>query len=206
MTARNGDTASRSPAPRNTAPQTTAPSDAEQPQTEQAPTPNTGELTQSRRLGQGIHAFSNMISGFYYGRTEVPFGVSLPEWRVLRCVMLAPGTSQNAVAQVEGLNVMNVSRAVAGLRRKKLITAEPDPDDRRKTKLQATDIGEEVGADIARREQLVYDAVFAVLSPAEMNQFENMLERVNEGLRSNELPQPTRPSRDWAETLRAQAE
>lgn len=160
------------------------------------------EMTQARRLGQAMHAFSNMISGFYYGRTEVPFGVSLPEWRVLRSVLLAPGTSQNSVAQIEGLNVMNVSRAVAGLRRKGLITAEPDPNDRRKTRLQATKLGQEIGVDIARREQLVYDSVFAVLTPAEMNQFEDILGRINAGLRTSELPQPTRPSRDWAETLR----
>ena len=149
-----------------------------------------------------MHAFSNMISGFYYGRTEVPFGVSLPEWRVLRSVLLSPGTSQNAIAQVEGLNVMNVSRAVAGLRRKELVTTEPDPEDRRKTKLQATELGQAIGADIARREQLVYDSVFAVLTPAEMDQFEDMLTRVTTGLRTRELPQPTKPSRDWAETLR----
>ena len=165
-----------------------------------------GEMTQSRRLGQGMHAFSNMISGYYYGRTEVPFGISLPEWRVLRSVLLSPGTSQNAIAQIEGLNVMNVSRAVAGLRRKNLISAEPDTNDRRKTKLQATKLGQEIGVDIARREQLVYDSVFAVLTPAELDQFEDMLARVNSGLRTSELPQPTRPSRDWAETLRAKSD
>lgn len=158
-------------------------------------------LSRERTLGQRIHAFSNMMSGHYFGRSELVFGVSLPEWRVLRSVLLHPDITQIEIARAEGLNVMNVSRAVAGLRRKTLVDSRPDPADGRRILLQATSLGREIGAEIATREQMVYDTVFAELSSPELQQLDEVLERVNTKLRETELPAPPAPSRDWASIL-----
>ncbi len=160
-------------------------------------------MTVERTVGQRIHAFSNMISGCYFHRTERPFRVSLPEWRVLRSVILTPGIAQGEVATSEGLNVMNVSRAVAGLRRKGLIDVEADPEDRRRTMLSATDTGRELGADIADRERLVYEHVFSVLSQDEVQRLDELLDRVNSSLRTTPLPDPPPASRDWAAVIEA---
>lgn len=159
-------------------------------------------LTAERMLGQRIHAFSNMISGHFYRRTEQPFGVSLPEWRVLRSVLLEPGVSQGEIAIAQGLNVMNVSRAVAGLRKKGLVEAVPDPEDRRRTMLSSTELGREIGSDINARERMVYDHVFAVLDEGEVSQLNQLLDRVNTSLRGGGLPDPPPPSRDWAAVLK----
>ena len=156
------------------------------------------DKTLERIVGQRIHAFSNMISGHYYRRTEQPLGVSLPEWRVLREVILTPGISQGEIALEEGLNVMNVSRAVATLRRKGLIEARQDPDDRRRTMLSPTELGHGVGCDINAREQLVYEHVFSVLSRDEIEQFDDLLDRVVTGMRERDLPEPPPPEKDWA--------
>ncbi|NNC80566.1 MAG: winged helix-turn-helix transcriptional regulator [Acidimicrobiales bacterium] len=164
------------------------------------------EMTVERMLGQRIHAFSNMITGHFYRRTEQPLGVSLPEWRVLRSVLLHPGTSQGEVAGLEGLNVMNVSRAVAGLRRKGLVDVQPDPEDRRRTMLSATEVGEGIGADIATREGMVYEHVFSVLSRDEVEHLDEVLDRVNEALREVALPDPPPASRDWAAVIEENAE
>lgn len=158
-------------------------------------------LSAERALAQRIHAFSNMTSGHYYGRSELVFGVSLPEWRVLRSVLLHPGISQAEIATAEGLNVMNVSRAVAGLRRKTLIEARTDPEDGRRSLLRATPLGDEIGAEIASREQMVYEAVFSVLNDQELEQLDKLLDQVNTALRGVGLPDPPAPSRDWARTL-----
>lgn len=160
-------------------------------------------LSRERTLGQRIHAFSNMMSGHYFGRSELVFGVSLPEWRVLRSVLLHPDITQIEIAKAEGLNVMNVSRAVAGLRRKTLVESRTDPDDGRRILLQATPLGDEIGAEIAEREQLVYDAVFGELNRAEVQQLDELLARVNTELREMELPEPPAPTRDWAGILEA---
>lgn len=155
-------------------------------------------MTIERRVGQQIHAFSNMISGFFYSRTEQPLGITLPEWRVLRSVLLSPGTSQGEVALAEGLNVMNVSRAVGGLKRKGLVDSRPDEDDRRRTLLTATPVGEEMGLEIGQREALIYEHVFSVLAEDEVGELADLLNRVNTALRTTELPDPPPVSRDWA--------
>ncbi len=161
----------------------------------------TAGLSVERTLGQRIHAFSNMTSGNYYGRTELVFGVSLPEWRVLRKVLLQPEVSQVEVAAAEGLNVMNVSRAVSGLRRKTLIEVRADPEDGRRSLLFATTLGEEIGAEIAAREQLVYETVFGALGADEIEELDRYLGIINQRLRDIGLPDAPPPSRDWVAIL-----
>lgn len=163
-------------------------------------------FTIERRLGQRMHAFSNTISGHFYRRTEQPFGISLPEWRVLRSVIVHPGISQAEIAVSEGLNVMNVSRAVAGLRRKQLLEVEADPDDRRRSMLSATETGRAIGADIAVRERTIYEHIFSVLSPDEVEQLDKFLDQVNANLREVDLPTPPAPSQDWAAIIKANLE
>lgn len=158
-------------------------------------------LTAERRAANRIHAFSNMISGIFYGRIEQPLGISLSEWRVLRTILLRPGLSQAEVAADQGLNVMNVNRAVAGLREKRLVTMESDPADRRRTMLWATDLGKELGADMGERETAMYEHVFEVLSPREVQLLDEMMLRVNNSFKTRELPQVLSPSRDWARVL-----
>lgn len=158
-------------------------------------------LNAERSAANRIHAFSNMLSGIFYGRIEQPLGISLPEWRVLRTILLSPGISQAEVASDQGLNVMNVSRAVAGLRDKRLVTVESDPSDRRRTVLLATSFGEDLAADMSERETVMYEHVFNVLSAEEVELLNDMMLRVNDGFKARDLPQPLSPTRDWATEL-----
>ena len=158
-------------------------------------------LTTERRAANRMHAFSNTISGLFHGRTERQIGISLSEWRVLRAMLLRAGVSQAEVAAAEGLNVMSVSRAVAGLRDKGLATVETDPVDRRRTMLCPTDLGEKLGFEMSEREAAIYERVFDVLSDEEVDLLDDMMRRVNEGLTTRELPKPLAPSRDWAREL-----
>jgi DNA-binding MarR family transcriptional regulator len=161
-------------------------------------------VSAERRLGQRVHAFSNMVSASYYQRTEKPFGVALAEWRVLRSTIIAPGISQGEIATAEGLNVMTVSRAVASLRRKGLLEARPDPEDRRRSLLSPTDLGRRVGVDIGAREQTVYEHVFSVLSGDELVLLDELLHRVNTKLREEDLPPPPPASEPWGELIAKQ--
>ncbi len=142
-----------------------------------------------------------MISGHFFRRTEQPFGITLAEWRVLRSVLLEPGVSQGEIALAQGLNVMNVSRAVAGLRKKGLVEALPDPEDRRRTQLTPTDLGRDAGADINARERLVYEYAFSMIDDDEIARVSEILEQVNAAMRERGLPEPPLPSRDWAALL-----
>jgi len=159
------------------------------------------ELQGQRRLGQRMHTFSNMVQSHYYGRTEQPLGIALPEWRVLRATILKPRISQAEVATGEGINVMNVSRAVAGLKRKGLIEVQSDPDDRRRTMLSPTKLGYDLGADIGERETITYEHIFSVLSESEQGVLDELLARVNDHVQNGDLPPAPPPSRDWVTLL-----
>lgn len=164
---------------------------------------STSSLEQSAEsvLAMRIHAFSNMISGHYYGRSELVFGVNLSEWRVLQAVLGDPGTTQVEIATAQGFNVMNVSRAVSGLRRKGLLESRTDPKDARRSLLRATSLGEEIGIEIADRAQIVYESVFSVLDDSEIEVLDELLGRVTTRLRDVELPDVPAPRRDWAAHL-----
>jgi len=155
-------------------------------------------LTVERSLGHNIHIFSNMIQASFYKRTEEPLGITRPEWRVLRSVVFSPGRSQADVAAAEAMNVMNVSRAVAGLRRKRLVDVEPDPADGRRSLLTATALAHELARDMVERERVMYEHLFSVLEPHERDEAERLLSRVNDHIRLSELPPAPPPSRDWA--------
>ena len=159
-------------------------------------------LTPERSAANRLHAFSNMLSGIFYGRIERPLGISLPEWRVLRTILLRPGISQAEVAADQGLNVMNVNRAVGALRDKRLVTVETDTEDRRRTVLCPTKFGEELGADMSERETAMYEHVFDVLSTEEVENLNEMILRVNDAFKTRELPEELAPTRDWASELK----
>lgn len=159
-------------------------------------------VTPQWRLGIQLHAFSNMVSSTFYQRTEVPFGISLPEWRVLQEVIASPGASQGEVAAAHGLNVMTVSRAVSGLVRKGLVDALTDPTDRRRRLLEATQLGIEIGVDIAERASLMYGHIFDALSHEELETLDVLIGKVNDVLRQRNFPELPDASRDWADVLR----
>lgn len=163
------------------------------------------DTTQERKLGLQLHAFSNLVASTFYHRTEVPFGVSLPEWRVLQQAIASPNTSQGEVAAEHGLNVMNVSRAVSGLVRKGLIVVTTDPTDRRRRLLEPTPMGRDLGADIAKRASLMYGHLFGVLSRDELESLDAIMTKVNGVLREGDFPDLPEGSRPWAEVLRDRA-
>lgn len=68
--------------------------------------------------------------------------------------------------------------------------------------MNATDRGRDVGVYIGQREHLVYEQVFLVLSPEELQELGALLDRVTTSLRTIELPDPPPPSRDWAKVFR----
>lgn len=153
------------------------------------------------QLGMRLHAFSNTISGNFYQRTEEPLGIALPEWRVLRAVVNDPGISQGEVATAQGLNVMTVSRAVAGLRTKGLLETRPNPDDRRRSQLTPTDDGRALAVDLGARAECMYGHVFSVLTAGELAMLDELMLRVNAHVSESELPDPPGASRDWAAVI-----
>lgn len=154
-------------------------------------------LTTAQSAGHRIFVLGNIVAGGYYERAERPFGLSLAQWTVLRTVLITPGLSQADIAVTSGLNVMNVSRAVAGLRRKQLVKASEDPRNQRRKMLEATTLGESIGRDLVEREQLLYEHVFADLSTNDLTRLDALIDEVITRLAAHPPPEPPAPSRDW---------
>lgn len=159
------------------------------------------EITTQQTLGHNIFVLANAVASGYYERAEKPFGLSLAQWTVLRTVLISPESSQADVAAACGLNVMNVSRAVAGLRDKGLIAVKQDPNNQRRKMLTATALGESIGHDLAERERLLYDHVFADLSTNEIERVDAAIHQVIARLFEKPPPEPPAPSRDWRAAL-----
>jgi DNA-binding MarR family transcriptional regulator len=158
-------------------------------------------LTAEQSVGHNIFVLSNIVAGGYYERAERPFGLSLAQWTVLRTVLISPESSQADVAAACGLNVMNVSRAVAALRAKGLVEATDDPRNQRRKMLTATPIGEAIGGDLAERERLLYDHVFDGLPADEVERVDAAINQVISRLAEHPPPEPPAPSRDWRAVL-----
>jgi DNA-binding MarR family transcriptional regulator len=86
------------------------------------------------KLSVLAYRMSNAIARLYSER----FGLSIPEWRVMAVLGQTPGLSAREVAARTAMDKVQVSRAVAGLLRKKRIARIGDAKDGRVTRLSLT--------------------------------------------------------------------
>jgi DNA-binding MarR family transcriptional regulator len=82
-------------------------------------------------IGYLIGAISNILSigGSRFYRRH--FGVGLSEWRLMWVLGIEPMMTARRASQIMGLDKAAVSRAVAGLKRRGLLQATPNPADNR---------------------------------------------------------------------------
>ena len=82
-------------------------------------------------IGYLIGAISNLLSigGSRFYRRH--FGIGLSEWRLMWVLGIEPVMTARRASQIMGLDKAAVSRAVAGLERRRLLEANPDPADNR---------------------------------------------------------------------------
>ena len=106
--------------------------------------------------------------------------ISLTEWRVLVRIERSPGITAQAIATRTGISPMNVSRALAALRRAERVTVDRDPADSRRNLLRLTDSGrdlfDELYPDAAARSARMVES----LTAAELQQLEELLRRIGE--------------------------
>ena len=78
-----------------------------------------------------IGAISNILSirGSRFYREN--FGIGLSEWRLMWVLGIEPAMTARRASQIMGLDKAAVSRAIAGLERRGLLQAAPDPADNR---------------------------------------------------------------------------
>jgi MarR family transcriptional regulator, lower aerobic nicotinate degradation pathway regulator len=103
------------------------------------------------------------------------YKISLNEFRLLMTIGALGRTASHELAEMTGVNVMSVSRAVATLQRHGRIEVVPDPRNRRRKWLSLTEEGQRLYAIMRPQSAKVADYLFSDLSEAETAQLGTIL-------------------------------
>ena len=114
------------------------------------------------------------------------YKISLNEFRLLMTIGNLGRTASHEVAELTGVNVMSVSRAVATLERHGRIEVVPDPRNRRRKWLSLTEEGRRLYAIMRPQSEKVADYLFSDLSEAEAAQLDTILTRLIDTLEATD--------------------
>jgi len=106
------------------------------------------------------------------------YKISLNEFRLLMTIGALGRTASHELAELTGVNVMSVSRAVATLERHGRIEVQPDPGNRRRKWLSLTDEGRRLYAIMRPQSERVADYLFSDLTDDETAQLGSILTRL----------------------------
>ncbi len=100
-------------------------------------------------VGLRLLKLTNLVAKPFLANIAHQHDITLTEWRTLVVLANHPGLAAQDIAEITGLHPMNISRAVAGLRRAGRIRDERDPENHRRSLLWLTKKGEETFRAIA---------------------------------------------------------
>lgn len=114
------------------------------------------------------------------------YKISLNEFRLLMTIGALGRAASHELAEMTGVNVMSVSRAVATLERHGRLKVVPDPANRRRKWLTLTEEGERLYAIMRPQSEKVADYLFSNLSEAETVQLGTTLTRLIDTLEATD--------------------
>jgi DNA-binding MarR family transcriptional regulator len=106
------------------------------------------------------------------------YKISLNEFRLLMTIGGLGRSASHELAELTGVNVMSVSRAVATLERHGRIAVVPDPANRRRKWLTLTPEGWRLYSIMRPHSERVADYLFSELSGNEVAQLERIVDRL----------------------------
>ena len=152
-------------------------------------------LHQLLKLANRLMApFSNHLADRYK--------ISINEFRLLMMIGNFGTTASHEVADMTGVNVMSVSRAVSALQRHGRINVAPDPANRRRKVLTLTEEGERLYEIMRPQTVKVAEYLFSDLSSEEIAGLERIFDRLIDTLEARDeegrslFLERTRPDED----------
>lgn len=125
-----------------------------------------------------LQRIGTLLSMPFFQQYAEQHNLTLNEWRVVVVVHDKPGTAGHEVGRLAGLAPMNVSRAVASLKKAGRIRAEQDPSNRRQHALYLTDEGKLLFQQIYPKARAHAEKLFEVFTVEERRQFSEYLQRL----------------------------
>ncbi|MDR3467240.1 MAG: MarR family transcriptional regulator [Xanthobacteraceae bacterium] len=126
------------------------------------------------RLAVLAEEVSRTVAQLYADR----FDMTRQEWRVLAAVAANRQMAAKEIAEYSTLDKMSVSRAVAALEAKALISREEDPADRRNKLLTLTPSGRAMYQKIVPLVRAREDYLLGALSPTERDMLDDILNKL----------------------------
>jgi DNA-binding MarR family transcriptional regulator len=114
------------------------------------------------------------------------YKISLNEFRLLMTIGALGRTASHELAEMTGVNVMSVSRAVATLERHGRIEVALDPRNRRRKWLSLTEEGQRLFEIMRPQSEKVAEYLFSEIEPAEVAQLETILTRLIDTLEATD--------------------
>jgi DNA-binding MarR family transcriptional regulator len=141
------------------------------------------ELDLDRFLPYRLSVLSNRISQAIARLYQARFGFGITEWRVIAVLGRYPALSANTVAERTAMDKVAVSRAVAHLLERGLLTREMHGDDRRRSVLTLSEAGYQIYDEIVPLALGRERKLLATLDADERAQLERILDKLaNTGL------------------------
>lgn len=112
--------------------------------------------------------------------------ISLNEFRMLMTIGALGRTASHQLAEMTGVNVMSVSRAVATLEKHGRIEVTSDPANRRRKCLSLTPEGERLYRAMRPQSEKVADYLFSALSDEQAGQLATIVEQLIDTLEATD--------------------
>ena len=123
-----------------------------------------------------ILELSNKLMAPFSANLERQHRISVNEFRLLMLIGRQGSAASHELAEMTGVNIMSVSRAVSALQKHGRITVEPDPANRRRKTLRLTVEGERLFAIMRPQSDLVGDYLLSALRPDEVMALDRFLD------------------------------
>ena len=127
---------------------------------------------------------SNLIETPFFNGDAVRYHISMNELRVLMTLAPMGEAASHEIGEVAGVHPMNVSRAVAALRRSGRLTERSDPQNRRRKLLTLTADGKKLYRTLMPHVQEVASKLFDGMTPEEIATLSQLLAGMTERIQS----------------------
>ncbi|MDK4806742.1 MAG: MarR family winged helix-turn-helix transcriptional regulator [Novosphingobium aromaticivorans] len=121
---------------------------------------------------------SSAVSGAIANEYRAQFGLKISEWRVMAVLGDAGALTQRDLVGATQMDKVAVNRACKVLEDRGLLQRSPNVADGRSHHLELTAQGREIHARIWPQAQEIYEDIFAVLTPREVERLRGLLDKL----------------------------
>ncbi|MEZ5697021.1 MAG: MarR family winged helix-turn-helix transcriptional regulator [Sphingomonadaceae bacterium] len=129
---------------------------------------------------------SNRLMAPFSTHLEKQYNISVNEFRLLMLIGRMGEAASHELAEMTGVNVMSVSRAVATLEKHGRITVTRDPNNRRRKTLRLTEEGKRLHKIMRPHTEQVAHYLLSDLSQKEVTAMRNMLDKLIDTLEATD--------------------